>query len=134
MSPADLLDKASILQIKMQRLGADLSAELQKCVALTKHIPNAQKYMEELRRLNEIGWDSNDVMFKELEAPYPNTLGDALRLIAYAKISHAVNQARITLKNEINRTLGCNEQEVKSWQVGANDGSDIRTGKVAPDA
>ena len=134
MNPADELDKASILQIKMQKLGVDLSADLAKCLLLTKHIANANRYIEELRSLNEIGWTSNDQLFDAMAEPYPSTFGDALRFLAYSKISHVVNQARIALKNHINRELGYSEQEVKSWQLEANDGSGIRTGEVSTDA
>ena len=134
MNPADMFDKASILQIKMQRLGVDLSEDLARCIMLTKHFHQAPAFIEELRRLNEMGWETNDQLFQALQEPYPSTFGEALRLIVYAKLSHAINQARITLKNDINRQLGCAEQEIKSWQPEPKNGSNIRASEKPANA
>lgn len=115
MSPGDLIDKASILKIKMRKLGIDLSLQVEHCVGQLSGF-NYHPYLEELEMLNERGWEANEHLFKALDQPDPASFGEAIEIIGFVRKAHEVNMARITLKNGINELFGNPEREIKSWQ------------------
>lgn len=114
MTPADLIDRVSILKIKMEKLGVDLSAEMRECHERLDGLVY-EHFIDELEKLNRIGWDGNQVIVDAVRREDPISLEDHRTLWRQIKRAHLANMERHRLKNEINRHFGHNSKEIKSW-------------------
>lgn len=116
VSPAELLDKISILEIKEARIQDDakLSAvknELALLRAESAKLPQSAElsalYME-LKEANEAVWDSEEMIRAEW--------GSDEKFLEASRVSHAGNDERFKIKRKINDLLGSGISEVKSHQ------------------
>lgn len=116
VSPAELIDKIVILEIKEERIKdslklANVERELELLrVELAKLSISAEleALKEKLKRENEIVWESE-------EAVRAHGDNDA-EVLKQARISHRGNDERFRLKRRINDLLGSSITEEKSHQ------------------
>lgn len=117
VSPAELLDKISILEIKEARIEdvEKLSAvknELALLRSESAKLPQSAELSElyaELRQANEDVWDSEEMIRTEW--------GNDEKFLAASRVSHAGNDERFKIKKKINELLGSGISEVKSHQA-----------------
>jgi hypothetical protein len=120
ISPGELLDKLTILQIKSQRImdGAKLANVLRELETLAAvwakvapHPPaELQSVTSELRTVNETLWDVEDAL-RRAEAA-----GDFGRdFVELARSVYRHNDRRSALKRQINELLGSRLMEEKSY-------------------
>jgi len=119
ISPGELLDKITILEIKLERLTdraklVNVSRELDLLeAARAKAIPEdaeVERLFEELYGLNEALWEIEDDL-RECERE-----GDfGPRFVALARSVYRTNDLRAEVKREINLTLGSSLIEEKSY-------------------
>jgi hypothetical protein len=115
-SPAELLDKISILQIKKERISdaeklAHVEHELVLLMAEYSKLPQSPElalHLEEIKKANEIVWDS--------EEEIRHVWVDDAQVLAASRISHEGNDKRFQIKKKINDLLGSGINEVKSHQ------------------
>jgi len=116
VSPAELLDKITILEIKEERIQdevklANVRAELALLVAELAKLPTSPElitFKEKLKKANKVIWDSEELIRERWDED-----AEALK---QAKISHAGNDERFRLKRAINDLLGSAITEEKSHQ------------------
>ena len=120
ISPGELLDKITILQIKAERI-ADQSRlalvhrelELLSKVA-NQHVPASEelaKLQVELKKVNEALWDIEDeIRIHEKKKDF------GARFIELARSVYFSNDRRAEVKGQINGLLGATIQEVKSYE------------------
>lgn len=120
ISPGELLDKLSILQIKLARIDdpAKLDNVRREHELLTEVWRNADAgsdqisaLIEELRQVNEALWDIEDAI-REEEAL--GRFGE--RFIELARSVYRRNDERSALKRQINERLGSKIVEEKSYR------------------
>ena len=117
VSPAELLDKISILEIKEARITdeAKLSAvknELALLRAELQKLPHQDKladFLPELKSANEAVWESEEVIRAEWN--------DDAKVLAASRVSHEGNDKRFQIKKKINELLDSSITEVKSHQA-----------------
>jgi hypothetical protein len=121
VSPGELLDRLTILEIKLERLGEPARhnvevewRELRR--SETESIPGSvdlQRLRGELRTVNEKLWDVEDALrVCERRADFGN------RFVELARSVYRLNDERTALKRRINTFLGSPLQEEKSYGVG----------------
>lgn len=119
VSPGELLDKISILEIKLRRIGdpdrrafvrreLDLLRERWERAGLGQELENL---LDELRGINERLWDVEDAI-RECEH---RQLFDE-RFVALARSVYRTNDERAALKKLINEKVGSPIREVKSYR------------------
>ncbi|MBY6205232.1 DUF6165 family protein [Halomonas denitrificans] len=120
VSPGELLDKISILEIKADRIAdpdkrsnvereLDLLTGLWHSTSLETSEVTAQR--GELKRINESLWEIEDAI---RECERQGHFGD--RFVELARSVYRTNDRRAEVKREINRLLGSNIVEEKSYQ------------------
>jgi len=117
VSPAELLDKISILEIKSERITEaskldSVKAELALLQAELQKLPQSEelsKLYTELKEANEEVWEGEEVTRKEW--------GNDARFLEASRQSHAGNDKRFQIKKKINELLDSGISEVKSHQV-----------------
>lgn len=115
ISPGELIDKITILEIKMEEIhDAEKIVHVEReLILLTevikRELPASEKLTElhlELRTINKKIWDTeNDVR---------EFWNDDQKFLNAARASHFENDARARVKREINQLLGSSINEVKS--------------------
>ena len=115
LSPADLIDRISILRVKMRHLHVDLSAEVEQCVNELNGL-DYSGYLSQLEELNEIGWEGNQVVIDAVNGQEPGSPAELRHVWRHIKIAHLANMKRNRLKNEINEAFNYQSKELKSWQ------------------
>ena len=120
ISPGELLDKLTILQIKSQRImdGVKLANVLQELETLAAvwanvapHPPaELQSVTSELRTVNETLWDVEDALRR---AEAAGDFGPDFVELARSVYRH--NDHRSALKRQINELLGSRLMEEKSY-------------------
>jgi len=125
VSPGELLDKITILAIKRRRMtDAAKRANVEREFALLEvvrrrdvgDIEGLEPHVERLEAVNERLWDVEDRL-RELEAAQ-NFGAD---FVAFARSVYVLNDERATIKKAINRLLGSEIVEEKSYKdYGAN--------------
>lgn len=117
VSPGELLDKVSILEIKEARItDADKLSAVKSELALLRlesaKLPQSVElsalYME-LKEANEDVWDSEETIRAEW--------GSDEKFLVASRLSHAGNDKRFQIKRKINELLGSGINEVKSHQA-----------------
>lgn len=121
VAPADLADRLTVLEIKSERLTAgdklrNVRAELAALRAVRDRClppaPELDRLTAELRGVNETLWDLEEAV-RRCEAA--GDLGERF-VHAARSIIHA-NDRRAALKQAINRLLGADFQEEKSYPL-----------------
>jgi hypothetical protein len=119
MSPAELLDRISILEIKAERIvdetkHAHVRRELDMLRAAWAGSPYAaaelSRLTAELKRVNEALWDIED----RIRAKEAKQLFDA-EFVELARSVYRTNDRRAAIKREVNASLGSSIQEEKSY-------------------
>lgn len=120
VSPGELLDKISILEIKADRIAdsdkrSNVERELDLLTGLwhSTSLETAEVTAKrtELKRINESLWDIEDAIRACERA---DDFSD--RFVELARSVYRTNDRRAEVKREINRLLGSNIVEEKSYQ------------------
>jgi hypothetical protein len=119
ISPGELIDKITILQIKSDRMTdpakvANVRTELALLQATWQSSPHAQndirKEWDDLRRINETLWDVEDkIRDKERDGRFDQ------EFIELARAVYVTNDERAAVKRTINTKLGSRIVEEKSY-------------------
>jgi len=119
ISPGELIDKITILQIKSDRMTdpaklANVRTELELLQTTWRSSPHAaydiQHEWAELRRINEALWDIEDkIRDKERERQFDQ------EFIELARAVYITNDERAAVKRTINTKLGSRIVEEKSY-------------------
>lgn len=119
VSPGELIDKITILQIKAERLSDPdklrlvryelelLEARRRQAVPETEEMARATA---SLREVNAALWDIEDEI---RDCERAQDFGD--RFVALARAVYRTNDRRAALKREINERLGSSINEVKAY-------------------
>ncbi len=115
-SPAELMDKISILKIKDERIVdpvklRNVRAELELLLNEYYKLPQSEelgKLGEALKVVNESIWDAEELLRAHWE--------EDDKVLMYARIAHKENDERFRIKRRINELLGSSVVEVKSHQ------------------
>lgn len=118
VSWGELLDKVTILEIKLARIrGAEARANVAKEHRLlydgavaAMHADGVQALLEALRRVNETLWDIEDAIREHEAAARFDTA-----FIELARSVYLRNDERAAIKRAINRLLGSDLVEEKSY-------------------
>lgn len=139
LMPGELFDKVSILEIKRDRLPDSKRVQAEKELTVLYEIsrplcdehPELRARYAELKRLNELGWDLNEHIFKQFDDTDYGTDGWQLDVADPAQVqaversvrefrhSQQTNRDRVRLKNEINAICRAAWAEEKSFDIGA---------------
>lgn len=119
ISPGELIDKITILQIKSERIRqpeklANIQTELDALQEVaTRHVTHSetlQTLSAQLKQVNEELWDiEDDIRDCERNKDFGETF------IALARAVYHTNDKRAALKSEINTLLGSTLAEEKSY-------------------
>ena len=119
VSPGELLDKITILEIKTAQIRDPAKlANVRHELALLNDVWNTQDNIQTvdgervaLKRVNEALWQiEDDIRLKERDQAFDDGF------IALARSVYVRNDERATLKREINRKLGSDLVEEKSYE------------------
>ncbi|KAA9130300.1 hypothetical protein F3N42_13255 [Marinihelvus fidelis] len=120
MSPGELLDKITILEIKSERMDdpaklANVRTELDLLNATWRDAVNADdtvtRLHAELKSINEALWEiEDDIRDKERAKEFDD------RFIELARAVYVTNDKRAAAKKELNTYLGSTIVEEKSYQ------------------
>jgi hypothetical protein len=119
VSPGEAADKLTILRIKQERIrDADKLAHIGREAALLEaalapvcaRFPAILPLMDDLKRLNEALWEVEDALRQHEKR---GDFGDAF--VRLARSVYLTNDRRAAVKAEINRLLGSDIAEQKSY-------------------
>ncbi len=122
ISPGELIDKITILEIKAERIGdagkrGNVKLELEGLLAIWRGIEESHPEVADLRRrlrvVNEAMWDVQDAL-RAREAAQDFDAG----FIELARAVGRTNGERVELKNTINRLAGSMFIEEKEYRAG----------------
>ena len=120
ISAGELVDKITILEIKKAKISnekklEDIKKELESLnQTFKKFIPNdsvIKNHMDQLKNINSKLWDIEDGK-RELEKKQDFSE----KFVELARSVYKFNDQRAKIKSEINKTLGSNIKEVKSYK------------------
>ena len=120
ISAGELVDKITILEIKKAKISnekklEDIKKELESLnQTFKKFIPNdsvIKNHMDQLKNINSKLWDIEDGK-RELEKKQDFSE----KFVELARSVYKFNDQRAKIKSEINKTLGSNIKEVKSYE------------------
>ena len=120
ISAGELVDKITILEIKKAKMSnekklEDINKELESLnQTFKKFIPNdsvIKNHMDQLKNINSKLWDIEDGK-RELEKKQDFSE----KFVELARSVYRFNDQRAKIKSEINKTLGSNIKEVKSYK------------------
>jgi len=120
ISVGELVDKITILEIKKAKISnekklEDIKKELESLNQTFKEfIPNdsvIKNHMDQLKNINSKLWDIEDGK-RELEKKQDFSE----KFVELARSVYKFNDQRAKIKSEINKTLGSNIKEVKSYE------------------
>jgi predicted nuclease with TOPRIM domain len=119
ISPGELLDKISILEIKLEKVrDQEGQKEIKKEYSILKEVQNSnikitdelKKLFDELKSVNSALWDIEDkIRICEKNKDYGEVF------IKLARGVYLSNDKRSKIKSEINTILGSNIKEVKEY-------------------
>ena len=119
VSPGELIDKITILEIKAERIGdpdklANVHHELRSLTATRKKAldrsPELDEFTAELRRINERLWEIEDDI---RDCERKRDFGE--RFIELARAVYRTNDRRAAAKRSINELLGSELVEEKDY-------------------
>ena len=120
ISAGELVDKITILEIKKAKISnekklEDIKKELESLnQTFREFIPNdsvIKNHMDQLKNINSKLWDIEDGK-RELEKKQDFSE----KFVELARSVYKFNDQRAKIKSEINKTLGSNIKEVKSYK------------------
>ena len=119
ISAGELLDKISILQIKLEKIkNEDSQKEIQKEYKILKEIQNSsieltdtiKDLLKSIKEVNLVLWDIEDKL-----RIYEKNKNFGKDFIKSAREVYINNDKRSKIKSEINRILGSNIKEIKQY-------------------
>jgi len=119
ISAGELLDKISILQIKLEKIkNEDSQKEIQKEYKILKEIQNSsieltdtiKDLLKSIKEVNLVLWDIEDKL-----RIYEKNKNFGKDFIKSAREVYITNDKRSKIKSEINRILGSNIKEIKQY-------------------
>ena len=119
ISPGELLDKISILEIKLEKIkNKDSQKEIQKEYKILKEIQNSSieltdKIKDLLKSIKEVNLNLWDVEDKLRIYEKKKDFGE--NFIKSAREVYFNNDKRSKIKSEINKILGSNIKEIKQY-------------------
>ena len=119
ISPGELLDKISILEIKLEKIkNKDSQKEIQKEYKILKEIQNSSieltdKIKDLLKSIKEVNLNLWDVEDKLRICEKKKDFGE--NFIKSAREVYFNNDKRSKIKSEINKILGSNIKEIKQY-------------------
>jgi hypothetical protein len=138
LSPGELVDKITILEVKMEKLPShktifvakELDVLRETLLSFTNGITTELKErMDELRRLNRLGWEFNEHIYRQFDDPEfgipswqlvatdTKMVSDAANVVRNIRASQQANRDRIIAKNQINQLLSSAWFEKKSFDA-----------------
>lgn len=123
LSPGELCDRLSILEIKRERLPDQahlVLAEITRLSPMRDQIvqmhPEVSHLIGDLARLNGQAWDLNESLFCEYAPDAVIQPDDAVAHVRRAAEAHACNRERVRVRNDIDARCHAGHVEVKSYQ------------------
>jgi hypothetical protein len=137
-TPGELVDKITVLEVKMEMLPEEKTRVVQKEVDILREtlaslapdrMDELAPHMNKLRALNRIGWSLNELIYQEFDDQHFGTASWSLdekdpagskraaQCIRNMRASQQANRERILVKNEISRILGSSWSEKKSFHA-----------------
>lgn len=127
-APGDVIDALIIMQIKRDKLGQsrvsyrDIAVLCEVRDGLARECADVPALEAELRRLNEVAWDNNEILIQTYADPnfgsetwVPNcSINEENALKAFGR-AHRSNQERVRVKNKINAACRYGSREEKSY-------------------
>ncbi|MGH1349457.1 MAG: DUF6165 family protein [Methyloligellaceae bacterium] len=120
ISTGELLDKMTILQIKLERISdagkkSNVSRELKELLQVREenqlHSPELETMVLDLKKINESLWDIEDrIREKEAEQKFDNEFTELARAV------YITNDKRAAVKKSINVLTGSALVEEKSYK------------------
>ena len=120
ISAGELIDKITILEIKKSKIEnknklIDIEKELASLSnTLSKHIPNTQKIDQLINNLKKINIELWNIEEGKRQAEKNQDFGE--KFISLARNVYKINDERAKIKLQINKMLGSNIKEVKSYE------------------
>lgn len=121
VSIGELIDKITILQIKAERIddpaklanvGTELAGLLPLWQPLEDGMPTLATLKDELKAINERMWDIQDgLRNKEAAQQFDD------EFVRLARGVHSTNEARVNVKNTVNRLAGSRFVEEKQYKA-----------------
>jgi hypothetical protein len=114
ITPGELADRISILEIKREKSYHDKD-ELYELQREWESFGIGRSYINDLKKINLESWDVVQKIYELFD--------EGLKFGAYAEAAlvsekaHHLNKQRVTLKNYINKSMGVDRQEIKTWRV-----------------
>lgn len=112
ITPGELADRISILEIKREKAHHDKD-ELYELQREWESFGIGRSYINDLKKINLEAWDVVDNIYRLFDDGLK--VGDYIEAALVCKKAHDLNKQRVTLKNNINKWLGVDRQEVKTW-------------------
>ena len=112
ITPGELADRISILEIKREKSYHDKD-ELYELQREWESFGIGRSYINDLKKINLESWD----VVQRIYELFDNELkaDDYAKAALVSEKAHKLNKQRVTLKNYINKSLGVDRQEVKTW-------------------
>ena len=111
ISPGELLDKITILEIKLENVRHELTLLLETWSRAVTSDATVERIRDQLKRINESLWViEDDIRDKERLREFDD------RFIELARSVYFTNDERARLKKELNTHLGSAIVEEKSYQ------------------
>ena len=118
VSLGELLDKVSILQIKMEKItNEDRLKHVRHELNTLEHLMSEhgvvipQDLYKELKEVNMKLWDTEDII---RDCEKNNDFGD--EFVEHARLDAKLNDQRFLIKNKINNAMNSNIKEQKSYE------------------
>ena len=114
ITPGDLADRISILEIKREKSYCD-PEELYELQREWHSLGGARRYIDDLKQINLDGWDVVQRIYEMFEDDEDSTGVDKNYCYNVCRNAHFINKRRVNLKNVINKVMGVERKEVKTW-------------------
>lgn len=114
ITPGELADRISILEIKREKAHHDKD-ELYELQREWESFGIGRSYINDLKKINLEGWDVVQRIYEMFEDISDSAGVDKEECYKVCRNAHFINKKRVTLKNYINKVLGVERKEVKTW-------------------
>lgn len=117
ITPGELADRISILEIKREKAHHD-KYELYELQREWESFGIGRSYINDLKKINLESWDVVQRLYELFDTGLE--FGDYMEAATVSKKAHDLNKKRVTLKNYINKSMGVDRHEVKTWNNSTN--------------
>ena len=113
ITPGDLADRISILEIKKEKSFCD-EVELEELMEQWKLLGVGRSYINDMKAINLEGWGTVERIYEMFDEMHCVSV-DKNECFNVCRTAHMNNKMRVTFKNYINKCLGVDRQEIKTW-------------------